>query len=137
MADPSQEDEPREREPTWFYIGMSDNLRDRFREHERGSSALMRKLNEYLRGEDASLHVSLQREQSICHAGETGSVDLTSSVVRILFEHAAIAAYRHDNPRMQMVNVERRNRSQTDASPPPEPDDFWGPDDREDDERPF
>jgi len=136
-SDPSWEDEPREREPLWFYIGMSGNLRQRFTAHEGGRSELMRKLNEYLGGEDASLHVSLQRGQSISHSGEPRRVDLGSSIVRMLFEHAAIADYRHCNPGTPMVNIDGRRGPQVEASPRSEPDDFAEQNHLPEDELPF
>lgn len=136
-ADPSWEDEPQERELLWFYIGMSANLKQRFRGHEGAGSELMRKLNEYLGGEDASLHVSLQRGQSISHCGDPRSVDLGTSIVRMLFEHAAIADYRHCNPGTPMVNIDGRREPEVEASPRSEPDDFAEQDHLRDDEIPF
>jgi hypothetical protein len=136
-ADPSWEDEPQEREPLWFYIGMSGNLKERFRGHEGGSSPLMRKLNDYLGGEDTSLRVSLQRGQSISHADGPRSVDLGSKVIRTLFEDAAIADYRHCNPGMPMVNTDGSRRPEAGASPPPELDDFAGLDHLREGEIPF
>lgn len=136
-ADPSWEDEPQELEPLWFYIGMSGNLKERFRGHEGGSSPLMRKLNDYLGGEDASLHVSLQRGQSISHTDGPRSVDLGSKVIRTLFEDAAIADYRHCNPGTPMVNIDGRRQPEVVASPAPEPDDFAEQDHLRDGEFPF
>jgi hypothetical protein len=123
-ADPGWEDERPERKPLWFYIGMSGDLKERFRKHEDGESALMRNLNAYLGGSDAWLRMSLQRAQSIRHGGRPETVDLASSLVRTLFENAAIADYRHRNPGAPMVNADGRLPADTEASLPLNMDDF-------------
>jgi hypothetical protein len=105
-ADP-QHEEPRGEDALWFYIGMAGNLKQRFEQHEQRASALMRALKETIAAEDLWMRVSLQRGQSVRYAGETGDTDMSSDLVRVLFEHAAIADYRRENPETPLINIEK------------------------------
>jgi hypothetical protein len=96
----------REQESLWFYVGMSSNLKRRFEGHEQQASALMRHLNDTIGAEDSWLRVSVQLGHWMKHAGEAAPVDMSSSLVRVLFEHAAIADYRRQHPDTPLVNIE-------------------------------
>jgi hypothetical protein len=104
-SDPDYE-EPLGQDPLWFYIGMTGNLKNRFKKHEQRASALMRALQATTTADDVWMRVSLQCDQSIDYAGAPGNVVLTSDLVRVLFEHAGIADYRQQNPQTPMVNIE-------------------------------
>ena len=102
--------EPIGQDPLWFYIGMTRNFEERFKEHEQRASALTRTLQTTTTADDVWMRVSLQRGQCIKYAGNSGKVDLSSDLVRVLFEHAGIADYRQQHPQTPMVNIEKALR---------------------------
>jgi len=99
-------EEWRGEDPLWFYIGMANNLHRRFNEHEQKASGLRRGLRDAGKAVDLVMTVSLQRAPTLVVGGTAVAADFSSDLVRVLFEHAAIAEYRQRHPEREFLNVE-------------------------------
>jgi hypothetical protein len=98
----------------WFYVGMAGNLRRRFSQHEQRASALIAGLSDAMAADDLVLRVSILRDAAIVFEGVESDPGLDSDLGRVLFEHAALAAYRRESPNARFLNVEKLAR--TDSS---------------------
>jgi hypothetical protein len=104
-ADPDYEP-PSAQDPLWFYIGVSGDLRARFGQHEQKASGLRRAFAQSVDANDLEIVVSIQVNHTLRLSGQHHPPNLKSDLVRVLFEHAALADYREERPDTPMINEE-------------------------------